>query len=138
MVQNSNEESEQAKSRESTPNLLEPLNYEIIQLDDDDDDEEEEEVMENEEHESGEHQQIKEIGDGEIILQMEDQETEKSDVPIIKRVKQELEKGKRKLKTSTNNLVVDISQSIKWHEIINENSETDKNKPKKIKIFNTN
>lgn len=88
-------------SRNSTPNLLEPLNYEIIQVDDDDDEEDEEEIVEDEEED-------------EILEEEEFQEENKP-------------------KKSTNKLLVDISQSIKWHEIIQENND-DKPELKKRKL----
>lgn len=126
---------QQPASRESTPNLLEPLNYEIIQLDDDDeeeDDDDEDEVVQEVEQQQ-ELEQLEEEENDVLEVSPQTLEEENPELKHVVQVTAELDKGKRKLKTSSNNLLVDISQSIKWHEIIQENSESE-NKPKLKKL----
>lgn len=105
---------EPVSSRESTPHLLEPLNYEIIQLDDDDDEEE------DAENNGGEHEQQQELlGDDDGIEEMAEIKNEnQSPPPIFKNIN----KTNRSTNNSHHNLCVDISRSIKWHEIIQENN----------------
>lgn len=117
-TQDLTKESEQPVNRAITPNLLEPLSYEIIQLDDDE--EEEEEVEEQEEQEVQDHV-IEDQEENEEFIAEKEEPCNNSQIEAVKVVQLNKEQGKRKFIKTTNNLVVDISQSIKWHEIIQDN-----------------
>ena len=110
-------EEEVLSSRESTPHLLEPLNYEIIQLDDDDDDEEEDEENDGDKQQLQQQQQQVFLEEEEDRVEEIEEIKDKNQPPSLKN----LNKTNRPT-NSHHNLRVDISRSIKWHEIIQENN----------------